>query len=63
MAFKKVCAFKVASGDFTFYPLIKELFHYKKPIFISTGMATQSEIINFVNNFKKEIKNFKSHSV
>ncbi len=56
---KKVCAFKVASGDFTFYPLIKKLFHYKKPIFISTGMATQSEIINFVNYFKNEIKNFK----
>tara|TARA_X000000950_G_scaffold288388_1_gene404906 strand:- start:50825 stop:51847 length:1023 start_codon:yes stop_codon:yes gene_type:complete len=54
-----VCFFKVSSGDFTFFPLIKELFKYDKPIFISTGMVTSSEIFNFFDYFKEDLKNFK----
>lgn len=39
-----VPAFKIASGDNTFYPLIEEVAKCKKPIILSTGMTTFDEI-------------------
>ncbi|WP_181348836.1 N-acetylneuraminate synthase family protein [Thalassobacillus sp. CUG 92003] len=39
-----VPAYKVGSGDLTHYPLIKHLASYKKPLILSTGMATLEEI-------------------
>ena len=55
-----VCFFKVSSGDFTFFPLIKEILKYNKPILISTGMVTESEIKKFLKFFKNDLKKFKS---
>ena len=37
-------AYKISSGDLTNYPLIKLICSKKKPILLSTGMATLSEV-------------------
>lgn len=39
-----VPAFKIASGDNTFFPLIETVAKCKKPIILSTGMTTLAEI-------------------
>ncbi len=36
--------YKVASGDLTFFPLLDEIDKTRKPVILSTGMATLSEI-------------------
>jgi len=40
-----VKAFKVASGDLTHEPLIRHIAKRRKHVYLSTGMATQEEII------------------
>ncbi len=40
---------KIGSGDMTAYPLIEKIASYKKPIVISTGLATEAEVIDMVN--------------
>jgi sialic acid synthase SpsE len=37
-------AFKIASGDVTDYPLLKQVASFKKPIILSTGMAELAEV-------------------
>jgi len=37
-------AFKVSSGDLTFYPLLEKISSKEKPIILSTGMGTENEI-------------------
>ncbi|HME41962.1 MAG TPA: aminotransferase class III-fold pyridoxal phosphate-dependent enzyme [Syntrophorhabdales bacterium] len=39
-----VRAFKVASGDLTFYPLLRKIASFGKPVILSTGMAYLHEI-------------------
>ena len=39
-----VPAFKIASGDNTFYPLIEKIAAYSKPIILSAGLATVNEL-------------------
>ena len=39
-----VPAFKIASGDNTFYPLIEKVASFQKPILLSTGMASLPQI-------------------
>ncbi len=39
-----VVAFKIASGDLTYLPLLESVARYRKPILLSTGMSTFSEI-------------------
>src|SRR5512135_889326 len=39
-----VRAFKIASGDLTFYPLLKKIASFGKPVILSTGMAYLQEI-------------------
>jgi len=41
--------YKIGSGDLTAYPLIKSICRRKKPILISTGLATESEVMDAVN--------------
>lgn len=43
-----VPAFKIASADITHIPLIKQVASKNLPIFISTGMASESEIVEAV---------------
>ena len=50
----QVPAFKIASADMTNFPLIHHVCKTKKPIIISTGMATLEEIEKTVNFVKKE---------
>lgn len=38
------CAYKIASNELTHYPLIEEVIRTGKPIILSTGTATKSEI-------------------
>jgi len=49
-----VSAFKIASGDLTFIPLLKKVAKTKKPIILSTGMATIGEIDEAINVIKNE---------
>lgn len=42
-------AFKVASGDLTYEPLLRHIGSKGKPIYLSTGMGTVEEISNAVN--------------
>ena len=44
-----VPAYKVASGDLTNSPLLKKISRKKKPIILSTGMATLDEVREAVN--------------
>ena len=45
-----VPAFKIASADITNIPLIKRCAKYKKPIILSTGASTITEISNAIDN-------------
>jgi pseudaminic acid synthase len=47
-------AFKIASFENNHIPLIKKVVRTKKPIIISTGMATISELEDVVNIFKDD---------
>jgi len=49
-----VPAFKIASGDLTFVPLLEKIARAGKPIILSTGMATIGEIDEAINIIKKE---------
>lgn len=54
----KITAYKVGSGDMNNFPLLKLICSKKKPILLSTGMATFEEVkesINFIkaNNIKE----------
>ena len=50
-------AFKIASGDITFEPVIRKAAATGKPVIISTGGATIEEIDQAVNWFKDEVGN------
>lgn len=46
--------FKVGSGDLTAYPMLRELAKYKKPILISTGLASETEVVETVNFLRQQ---------
>lgn len=48
-----VDAYKISSSDMVNYELIKKCFSYNKPVLISTGMWTESEIEISINKFNK----------
>ncbi len=50
-----VDAYKVGSGDLTHYPLLEQLATYKKPLILSTGMATLEEIKDTVHFLPKNL--------
>ena len=56
---KEVHAIKIGSPDFNNIQLIISAFKLKKPLFLSTGMATDSEI----NIMKKNLKKFNIYNV
>ncbi|MEP5611380.1 MAG: N-acetylneuraminate synthase family protein [Cyclobacteriaceae bacterium] len=41
--------YKIGSGDLTAYPVIKSICALKKPILLSTGLATEAEVLEAVN--------------
>lgn len=47
-----VPAFKIASADITYLPLIKKVASKKLPIFLSTGMASDEEIDEAISTIK-----------
>jgi len=47
-------AFKIASGDLTNIPFLKKVARKKKPIILSTGMATLEEVRESVEAIKKQ---------
>tara|TARA_B100001540_G_scaffold298082_1_gene301323 strand:- start:7908 stop:8969 length:1062 start_codon:yes stop_codon:yes gene_type:complete len=49
-----VPAYKIASADITHIPLIKKIASKKKPIFMSTGMASLSEIHDAITTITNE---------
>jgi len=48
-----VSFFKVASGDINFFPLIEKISNFKKPVVVSTGMASEKEIKETLKILKK----------
>ena len=51
---KLVPAHKIASGDITNLPFLQKVARTKRPIILSTGMATLAEVQEAVNVLKKE---------
>ena len=49
----KVPAFKIGSADLTNWPLLRYAARLKKPMIISTGMATLAEIMDAVREIKR----------
>lgn len=52
-----VCAYKIASGDNNFYPLLKYVAETDKPVIISSGLTSLDEInmsVNFIKNIRQE---------
>ena len=49
-----VPAFKVGSGEITNFPLLKHIARKKKPIILSTGMATLEEVKGALDAIKEE---------
>jgi len=41
--------YKIGSGDLTAYPMIKSICECKKPILLSTGLATEEEVLEAIN--------------
>ena len=52
-----VPAFKIASADITDIPLIEYIASKKLPIFISTGMASETEISNAIDSIENQGNN------
>jgi len=52
-----ISAFKIGSGDMNNYPLLKLICSKKKPIFLSTGMATLKEVKKSVEYIKSNGNN------
>lgn len=53
-----VQAFKIASADLTYYPLLEKVASFGKPILLSTGAATYDEIaqtIQFLSQFEARV--------
>lgn len=48
-----VCAFKVASGEITNFPLLQRIAAKKKPVIVSTGMSTYEEMEEALVTLKK----------
>lgn len=46
--------YKVGSGDLTAFPMLRELTKYQKPILISTGLATEKEVIEAVEFLRNQ---------
>lgn len=53
----RVSAYKVASGDLTNLPLLEKISKKKKPIILSTGMATLDEVREAVTTIKRAENN------
>jgi len=49
----KLPAYKIGSGELTNIPFLEHIANTKKPVILSTGMSTISEIKNAVNIFRK----------
>lgn len=52
-----VKAFKIASGDLTSHPFLRYIARFKKPIILSTGMATLQEVKEAVRVVQEEGNN------
>ena len=50
--------FKVGSGDLTAYNFILKLLNTQKPIILSTGLATEEEVIKTINFIKNKSPNY-----
>lgn len=48
-----VPAFKVASADITFFPLLEAVAQFGKPVLFSTGGSTMTEVVNSMAYFKE----------
>ncbi|WKV10962.1 N-acetylneuraminate synthase family protein [Marivirga harenae] len=46
--------FKVGSGDLTAYPMLRELAKYQKPILISTGLASEKEVVEAIDFLRQQ---------
>ncbi len=51
--------YKIGSGDLTAYPLLKRTALIGKPIVLSTGLSSESEVLNAINFIQKVDKKYK----
>jgi N,N'-diacetyllegionaminate synthase len=52
--------YKIGSGDLTAYPVLEAIAKRNKPIIISTGLATEEEVLQTVNFLQKQNKRYTS---
>lgn len=45
--------YKVGSGDLTAYPILKKIASFKKPIILSTGLASEAEVLDVIEYVQK----------
>lgn len=44
-----ITIYKVGSGDLTAYPILKSITSFRKPIILSTGLASEIEVVDAIN--------------
>lgn len=49
-----ISIYKVGSGDLTAYPVLKTLAAYRKPLILSTGLATEAEVVEAVQFIRSQ---------
>jgi N,N'-diacetyllegionaminate synthase len=52
--------YKIGSGDLTAYPVLRETAHLGKPLILSTGLATETEVLEAVKFIQKVNPIYKS---
>ena len=57
---KYISLYKIGSGDLTAYPILKKTAEKGKPIIISTGLASESDVLNTIQYIQSVNSDYKS---
>lgn len=60
---KYISLYKIGSGDLTAYPVLKKTAEKDKPMVISTGLASEEEVLNTIEYIQSVNSNYKSKNM